>query len=137
MSFLSIYEGDFLGFSYGARPGKSQHNALDAIYVAITQKKVSFVLDADIRSFYDSLNHDWLMKFVEHRVADKRVLLKTGRAEEMESRKHSIFSDLLISVQNVVRMVNLSFSVKLSRNDFEKESKKFVKLYNAIDISRW
>ena len=70
----SIYEEDFVGFSYGSRPGRSPHNALDAIYVAITQRKVSWVLDADIRSFYDSLDHEWLMKFVEHRVADKRVL---------------------------------------------------------------
>ena len=70
----SIYEEDFLGFSYGSRSGRSQHNALDAIYVAITQRKVSWVLDADIRDFYDSLNHKWLIKFVEHRVADKRVL---------------------------------------------------------------
>ena len=69
-----IYEEDFLGFSYGFRPGRSQHNALDAIYFAITQRKVSWVLDADIRSFYDSPDHQWLMKFVEHRVADQRML---------------------------------------------------------------
>jgi len=84
----SIYEEDFLGFSYGSRPGRSPHNALDAIYVAITQRKVSWVLDADIRSFYDSLDHQWLMKFVEHRVADKRVLrlirkfLRAGVSED-------------------------------------------------------
>ncbi len=83
-----IYEEDFLGFSYGSRPGRSQHNALDAIYVAITQRKVSWVLDADIRGFYDSLDHGWLMKFVEHRVADKRVLrlirkfLRAGVSED-------------------------------------------------------
>jgi RNA-directed DNA polymerase len=69
-----IYEEDFLGFSYGSRPNRSQHNALDAIFVAITQRKVSWVLDADIRGFYDNIEHGWLMKFVEHRVADKRVL---------------------------------------------------------------
>jgi group II intron reverse transcriptase/maturase len=84
----SIYEEDFLGFSYGFRPGRSQHNALDAIYVAITQRKVNWVLDADIRSFYDSLDHEWLMKFVEHRVADQRVLrlirkfLRAGVSED-------------------------------------------------------
>ena len=84
----SIYEEDFLGFSCGSRPGRSQHNALDAIYVAITQRKVSWVLDADIRGFYDSLDHEWLMKFVEHRVADKRVLrlirkfLRAGVSED-------------------------------------------------------
>jgi RNA-directed DNA polymerase len=83
-----IYEEDFLGFSYGFRPGRSQHNALDAIYVAITQRKVSWVLDADIRSFYDSLDHQWLLKFVEHRVADQRMLrlirkfLRAGVSED-------------------------------------------------------
>jgi group II intron reverse transcriptase/maturase len=83
-----IYEEDFLGFSYGSRPGRSQHNALDAIYVAITQRKVNWVLDADIRGFYDSLDHGWLMKCVEHRVADKRVLrlirkfLRAGVSED-------------------------------------------------------
>lgn len=69
-----IYEEDFLGFSYGSRPNRSQHNALDAIFVAITQRKVSWVLDADIRGFYDNIEHGWLMKFMEHRVTDKRVL---------------------------------------------------------------
>lgn len=83
-----ICEEDFLGFSYGSRPGRSQHNALDAIYVAITQRKVSWILDADIRGFYDSLDHKWLMKFVEHRVADNRVLrlirkcLRAGVSED-------------------------------------------------------
>jgi retron-type reverse transcriptase len=59
---------DFLGFSYGARPGRSQHKALDAIYIAIMQHKVSWVLDADLRKFYDSLSHEWIMKFLAHRV---------------------------------------------------------------------
>jgi group II intron reverse transcriptase/maturase len=83
-----IYEEDFLGFSYGSRPGRSQHNGLDAIYVAITQRKVSWILDADIRGFYDNLNHERLMEFVEHRVADKRVLrlirkfLRAGVSED-------------------------------------------------------
>jgi retron-type reverse transcriptase len=82
-----IYEEDFLGISYGSRPGRSQHNALDAIYVAITQRKVSWILDADIRGFYDSLDHEWLMKFVEHRVADNRVLRLIRKFCELESRK--------------------------------------------------
>ena len=64
----SIYEADFKGFSYGFRPGRSPHHALDAIYVAITQRKVNYVLDADIRSFFDTLDHEWLMEFVGHRV---------------------------------------------------------------------
>ena len=70
----TIYEVDFLGFSYGFRPGRSQHNALDAVTVGIEKRKVNWVLDADIRGFFDTLNHEWLIKFVEHRIADKRVV---------------------------------------------------------------
>ncbi len=70
----AIYEGDFLGFSYGFRPGRSPHQALDALAVGITTKKVSWVLDADIRSFFDTLRHEWLVQFIEHRVADRRVM---------------------------------------------------------------
>lgn len=69
-----IYEADFQGFSYGFRPGKSQHKALDALYMAITTKKVSWVLDADIQGFFDNLDQEWLMQFISHRVSDKRVL---------------------------------------------------------------
>jgi group II intron reverse transcriptase/maturase len=69
----AVYETDFLGFSYGFRPGRSQHMALDALAVGIQQRKVNWVLDADIRGFYDAIDHDWLMRFVEHRVSDKRV----------------------------------------------------------------
>ena len=70
----AIYEEDFLGFSYGFRPGRSPHDALDALAVGIKRKKVNWVLDADIRDFFDQLDHGWLMKFLEHRIADKRVL---------------------------------------------------------------
>jgi RNA-directed DNA polymerase len=70
----AIYETDFLGFSYGFRPGRSQHNALDALYTGLLTKKVNWVLDVDIRSFFDGLSHEWLVKFVEHRVADRRVV---------------------------------------------------------------
>ena len=70
----AIYEEDFLGFSYGFRPGRSQHDALDALATAIKRKKVDWVLDADIRGFFDAIDHGWLMKFVAHRIADKRVL---------------------------------------------------------------
>jgi group II intron reverse transcriptase/maturase len=70
----AIYEQDFRGFSYGFRPGRSQHDALDALAVAITHKKVSFVLDADISDFFTGLDQSWLVKFLEHRIADKRVL---------------------------------------------------------------
>jgi RNA-directed DNA polymerase len=70
----AIYEADFLGFSYGFRPGRSQHGALDALAVGLEKRKVSWVLDADIRGFFDAIDHAWLVKFVEHRIADKRVV---------------------------------------------------------------
>ncbi len=70
----AIYEEEFLGFSYGFRPGRGPHNALDAVTVGISRRKVSWVLDADIRGFYDAVDHDWLVKFVEHRIGDERVV---------------------------------------------------------------
>ena len=70
----AIYEEDFHGFSYGFRPGRSQHQALDALAVGLKLKKVGWVLDADIRGFFDAIDHEWLVKFVEHRIADKRIV---------------------------------------------------------------
>ncbi len=89
----AVYETDFLGFSYGFRPGRSQHMALDALSVGLHSRKVNWVLDADIRGFYDAIDHDWLMKFVEHRVSDKRVRrhikkwLNAGVLEKGELRR--------------------------------------------------
>lgn len=82
-----IYEVDFLGFSYGSRPGRSQHQALDALVVGIERRQVNWVLDADIRGFFDNVDHDWMLRFLQHRVADRRVLrliqkwLKAGVSE--------------------------------------------------------
>jgi RNA-directed DNA polymerase len=70
----AIYEHDFLGFSYGFRPGRSPHQALDALAVGIKRRKVNWVLDADIRDYFTSLDHSWLERFLEHRIADRRVL---------------------------------------------------------------
>jgi RNA-directed DNA polymerase len=75
----AIYEADFRGFSYGFRPGRSPHHALDALAVGIEQKKVNWVLDADIRDFFTSLDHRWLERFLGHRIADKRVLRLIGK----------------------------------------------------------
>ena len=69
-----VYETDFLGFSYGFRPGRGQHHALDALSVAIKRNRVNWVLDLDIRGFFDAIDHGWLVKFIEHRIADKRVV---------------------------------------------------------------
>ncbi|MGA2263646.1 MAG: reverse transcriptase domain-containing protein [Acidobacteriota bacterium] len=85
-----IYENDFMGFSYGFRPGRSQHQALDALTVGITRKRVNWVLDLDIRGFYDNMGHEWTIKFVQHRVADPWMLrliqkwLKAGVSEDGE-----------------------------------------------------
>jgi group II intron reverse transcriptase/maturase len=70
----AIYESDFLGFSYGFRPERSPHHALDALSVGLLTRKVNWVLDADIRAFFDTLDHGWVVKFVEHRVADRRIV---------------------------------------------------------------
>jgi group II intron reverse transcriptase/maturase len=85
-----IYEQDFLGFSYGFRPGRGCHRALDALYVGITKRKVNWIIDADIRGFFDNISHEWLMKFLEHRIADRRMLrllkkwLRAGVSEDGE-----------------------------------------------------
>jgi group II intron reverse transcriptase/maturase len=84
----AIYEEDFVGFSYGFRPGRGQHDALDALHAGIYRRRVNWVLDADIQGFFDAMSHDWTIRFLEHRIADKRLLrliakwLKVGITEE-------------------------------------------------------
>jgi hypothetical protein len=77
------YEVDFKGFSYGFRPGRSPRQALDALYVGIQRKRVKWVLDADIRGFFDNMSHEWTMKFIEHRVADRITRLGPRRFAEV------------------------------------------------------
>jgi RNA-directed DNA polymerase len=84
----TIYEEDFLGFSYGFRPGRGAHDALDALVVALKSRKVNFILDADIQSFFDTVNQEWLIRFLEHRIGDRRIIrlvqkwLKAGVLED-------------------------------------------------------
>src|SRR4030095_16371568 len=84
----SIYEEEFLGFSYGFRPKRGQHDALDALVVGITSKRVNFLLDADVRYFFDEVSQGWLVRFVKHRIGDPRILrliqkwLKAGILED-------------------------------------------------------
>lgn len=75
----AVYEEDFLGFSYGFRPGRNPHNALDALWVALMRWKVNWVLDADIKGFFDTIDHRWMLRFLEHRIADRRVLRLIGK----------------------------------------------------------
>jgi group II intron reverse transcriptase/maturase len=87
----AIYETDFLGFSYGFRPVRSPHHALDALYTGLLTRKVNWVLDLDIRGFFDGISHEWLVRFVEHRIADRRVvrlIQKWLRAGVLEDGKH-------------------------------------------------
>ena len=106
-----IYEEDFLGFSYGFRPERSCHNALDALWVGIAHHKVNWVLDADIRGFFDNIDHEWMLKFLEHRIADRRILrlirkwLKAGVSEDGQwsrttvgTPQGSVISPLLANV---------------------------------------
>jgi RNA-directed DNA polymerase len=107
----AIYEEDFLGFSYGFRPKRGQHNALDALVVGITSRRVNFILDADVASFFDSVSKDWLVRFVEHRIGDLRIIrliqkwLKAGVLEngvvtvsEKGTGQGSVISPLLANV---------------------------------------
>ena len=107
----SVYEQDFLGFSYGFRPGRNQHQALDALHVALTERRVNWVLDADIQGFFDAMDHSWLIKFLEHRIGDRRILrlirkwLRAGIMEDGEwsattvgSPQGSVISPLLSNV---------------------------------------
>jgi group II intron reverse transcriptase/maturase len=107
----AIYEEDFLGFSYGFRPGRGAHDAMDALVVAIERRKVNFIVDADIRSFFDTVSHDWLIRFVEHRIGDQRIIrlirkwLRAGvledgvvRVSEKGTAQGAVISPLLANI---------------------------------------
>ena len=125
-----IYEQDFLGFSYGFRPGRSQHRALDALYVGITKRKVNWIIDADIRGFFDNISHEWLMKFLEHRIADRRMLrllkkwLRAGVSEDGEWSPTTVGTPQGAVISPLYANVFLHYVLDLWINDWRKRHAK-------------
>jgi len=115
----AIYEVDSLGFSYGFRPGRQAHVALDALAVGMRFKKISWILDADIRGYFGAMNHDWLMKFLEHRIADRRMLrlirkwLKAGVIEDGEWTASAVGSPQGASISPLLANVYLHYVLDL------------------------
>ena len=125
-----VYEVDFRGFSYGFRPGRNPHQALDALNVGIVRKQVNWILDADIKGFFDNVSHEWLMKFLEHRIADRRILrliqkwLKAGileNGERSETEQHSARSGgLTVAGERVSALCVRSVGRGLARESGER-----------------
>jgi len=121
-----IYEQDFLGFSYGFRPGRSQHQALDALYVGITKRKVNWILDADIRGFFDNISHEWLVAFLEHRIADRRMLrllkkwLRAGVSEDGEWSPTTVGTPQGAVISPLLANVFLHYVLDLWIHDWRK-----------------
>ncbi|MCQ4111526.1 reverse transcriptase domain-containing protein [Aeromonas sp. JL9] len=122
-----IYETDFLGFSYGFRPGRGQHDALDALTAAIKRNRVNWVLDLDLSKFFDTIEHDWMLRFVAHRVADKRVLrlltqwLKVGVLDEHGHRvKSHIGSPQGAVISPLLANIYLHYAFDLWSNKYRK-----------------
>ena len=121
-----IYEQDFLGFSYGYRPRRSSHQALDALYVGISRRKVNWIIDADIRGFFDNISHEWLMKFMEHRIADRRMLrllkrwLRAGVSEDGEWSPTKVGTPQGAVISPLFANVFLHYVVDLWINDWRK-----------------
>jgi RNA-directed DNA polymerase len=124
----AVYEQDFLGFSYGFRPGRSQHDALDALSVGIVRKKVNWVLDADISDFFTRLDQGWLEKFLEHRIADERVLrliqkwLRAGVIEDGEWSKTEEGTAQGASVSPLLSNVYLHYVFDLWADQWRRRS---------------
>jgi RNA-directed DNA polymerase len=115
----AIYEQDFLGFSYGFRPGRGQHDALDALAVGITHTKVSWIVDVDVRSFFDSMSHEWLIRFVEDRIGDPRMIrlirkwLKAGVTDDAEWTSSDIGSPQGMVVSPTLANIYLHYTFDL------------------------
>ena len=134
----AVYEEEFLGFSYGFRPGRSQHNALDALWVGIVSRKVNWVLDMDIRGFFDAIDHGWLMKMVEYRIGDKRVTrqirkwLKAGVLEEGKVRESTSGTPQGGSISPLLANIYLHYSFDQWAHEWRKR-----KSYGDVIVVRY
>ena len=134
----AIYEVDFLGFSYGYRPKKNPHQALDALAVGIRWKKISWILDADICGFYDNINHDWMMRFIQHRIADKRVQrlikkwLNAGIIENNEWRPSELGTPQGASLSPLLSNIYLHYALDTWVEWWRKKHAK-----GDVIITRW
>jgi group II intron reverse transcriptase/maturase len=123
-----IYEEDFLGFSYGFRPERGAHDALDALSVALQFEKVNWVLDADIQSFFDTMSHEWTMKFLEHRIADPRILrlirkwLRAGVSEDGEWSQTTIGTPQGAVISPLLANVYLHYALDLWANQWRRNA---------------
>jgi group II intron reverse transcriptase/maturase len=121
-----IYEEDFRGFSYGFRPGRSQHDALDALWVGIMWKNVNWIVDADVRGFFDNGSHEWLVKFIEHRISDRRILrlirkwLRAGVSEEGKWSKTEVGTPPGAVVSPLLANVYLHYAFDLGVEHWRK-----------------
>ena len=126
----SVYECHFKGFSYGFRPGRNQHRALDALYMGLMRRKVNWVLDADIRGCFDAIDHGWLMKFIEHLIADKRVIrhvkkwLKAGVLEEEQLRQNTEGTPQGGSISPLLCNIYLHYVLDLWINQWRRKEAK-------------
>lgn len=124
----AIYEEDFLGFSYGFRPDSGAHDALDALSVALQFEKVGWVLDADIQSFFDTMSHEWTMEFIQHRVADPRILrliqkwLKAGVSEEGEWSSTTIGTPQGAVISPLLANVYLHYALDLWAHQWRRKA---------------
>jgi group II intron reverse transcriptase/maturase len=124
-----IYESDFLGFSYGFRPGRSPHDALDALYVGIKRRRVNWVLDADIRGYFDAISHEWLVKLIELRIADRRVVrliqkwLNAGVLEDGERKRSEAGTPQGGGISPLLANIFLHYVFDLWVRDWRRQAK--------------
>jgi len=136
-----IYETDFLGFSYGFRPGRSPHNALDALCVGIRRKKVNWVLDADIRGFFDAIDHECLVKLIEHRIADRRIVrliqkwLNAGVLEDGKWTRSDVGTPQGGGISPLLANAYLHYAFDLWVRDWRRQAKGDVIVVRFADDS--